>query len=192
MTATPLNGTARCARLASFLALLVGAIGGAAATEPPRALYNRSVMLSWIEYRVQRCNSGETARGNTNSLLQIYVSDAGRLFSRLNRRAGGQSNSTDADPEGGANRTGTGASRLDTHFEDRQLLVDTPMRSGARRVQVTFDASFATCSLEVRFGKEGRQGLYHRTMDGRMCTIISTDVSRQTCAIQSGNAFAGK
>jgi len=65
------------------------------------------------------------------------------------------------------------------------------MQRGARRVQATFGSDFASCSLQVRFGKEGGQGLYHRTMDGRMCTIISTDVSGPSCEIRNGNAFAG-
>jgi hypothetical protein len=131
-------------------------------------------------------------RGNSSSVLQVYISSEGRTFSRLDRRDGGQSNSTDADPEGGSSRAGQGASRLTTHFDNLQLAIDTPMRSGARRVQVTFDTGYAACRVDVRFGKEGGQELYHRTMDGQMCTIISTDVSRQSCEIRSGNAFAGR
>ncbi len=132
-------------------------------------------------------------RGNTDSVMQVYISGEGRAFSRLNRLDGGRhGNSTDADPEGGSTRSGQGASRLDAHFDGQQLMIDTPMRSGVRRVQATFDAGYATCRVDVRFGKEGGQDLYHRTMDGQMCTIISTDVSRQSCEIKSGNAFAGR
>jgi hypothetical protein len=190
MAATTWSRAACEAFLLGFLEACAGTLGAAAAELPP-ALFNRSVTLSWNEYRVQRCDSGEISRGNTNSVLQVYISGEGRLFSRLKRRGGGgQGNSTDSDPEGGENRAGQGASRLNLHFENQQLLIDTPMRSGARRVQVDFDTGFATCRLDVRFGKEGGRDLYHRTMDGRMCTIISTDVSGQSCAIRNGNPFA--
>lgn len=187
------GGLALRACVAGCAVSLAAMTGPALAAEPPRALFNKTATLSWTEYRVQRCDSGETKRGNTSSVMQVYISGEGRLFSRLSRRGGnGQGNSTDADPEGGQSRAGEGASRLATHFEDQQLLVDTPMRSGARRVEVTFDANYSTCRVDVRFGKESGREPYHRTMDGQMCTIISTDVSGQSCAVGNGNAFAGR
>lgn len=166
----------------------------AQAAEAPAALFGKTVEMGWNEFRVQRCDDGEVKRGHTASSLLVYVSENGRLFTRLYRRGGGgASNSTDADPEGGNQRTGIGATRnLNTSFEGSNLVIQNAMRSGARRIQATFDAGFAGCSLQVRFGKEGDADMRHRTMDGKICNIISTDVSGNACAIRAGNLVGGR
>jgi hypothetical protein len=80
---------------------------------------------------------------------------------------------------------------MNTSFEGSNLVVQNAMQSGARRIQATFDAGFAGCGAQVRFGKEGGGELRHRTMDGKMCNIISTDVSGTTCSIRKGNLVGG-
>jgi len=80
MTGTPF------VKFSVFAFLLVAATTAAAA--PPQALHNKTVVLAWNEYRVQRCDDGQTDRSNTGSTLQVYISDAGRLFSRLSRASG--------------------------------------------------------------------------------------------------------
>lgn len=165
----------------------------ACAADAPRQLFGKTIEMGWNEYRVQRCDDGEMKRGHTSSSLLVYVSENGRLFTRLNRRGGSRSNSNDVDPEGGNQRAGTGAAgNLSSSFEGSSLVVQNAMQSGARRVQATFDAGFAGCSLQVRFGKEGGGELRHRTMDGKMCNIISTDVSGTACAIRAGNLVGGR
>jgi hypothetical protein len=167
---------------------------GAHAAEAPRQLFGKTVEMGWNEYRVQRCDDGEVKRGHTSSSLLVYVSENGRLFTRLNRRGGGgRSNSNDVDPEGGNQRSGTGAAgNLNPSFEGSFLVIQSAMRSGARRIQATFDPGFAGCGLHVRFGKEGGTEMRHRTMDGKMCNIISTDVSGTACAIRAGNLVGGR
>jgi len=163
------------------------------AAEAPRQLYGKTVVIGWNEYRVQRCDDGEMRRGQTASSLFVYVSENGRLFTRLNRRGGGgRSNSNELDPQGGNNRSGTGsASNLNASFEGSTLAVQNSMQSGARRIQATFNGGFAGCSLQVMFGKEGGADIRHRTMDGKMCNIISTDVSGNSCSVRNGNLVGG-
>jgi hypothetical protein len=180
-----------------FKSLIAGPLMIVATTawpaDAPRQLFGKTIEMGWNEYRVQRCDDGEMKRGHTSSSLLVYVSENGRLFTRLNRRGGRGANSTDADPEGGSQRSGTGAANnLNSSFEGSTLVIQNAMRSGARRIQAAFDASFSGCSLQVRFGKEGEAELRHRTMDGKMCNIISTDVSRNTCAIRAGNLVGGR
>jgi hypothetical protein len=165
----------------------------ASAAEAPSQLSGKTVAMAWNEYRVQRCDDGEMKRGHTTSSLLVYVSDKGRLFTKLSRRGGrGGSNSNDVDPEGGNQRTGTGAAgNMNASFEGSSLVIQNAMQSGARRIQATFDAGFAGCGVQVRFGKEGGGELRHRTMDGKMCNIISTDVSGATCSIRTGNLVGG-
>jgi hypothetical protein len=185
------RGAAVLARSLAAGALLMTA--GTAAAEAPRQMLGKTVAISWNEYRVQRCDDGQLKRGHTSSSLLVYVSDSGRLFTRLSRRgARGGANSNDLDPEGGNQRSGTGsASNLNASFEGSVLAVQNSMQSGARRIQATFNGGFTGCSAQVRFGREGGAELRHRTMDGKMCNIVSTDVSGSACAIRAGNLVGG-
>lgn len=166
---------------------------GAAAAETPRELFNKTISISWNEYRVQRADSGEIKKGNTSSILLVYVGESGRLFTRLSRQGRQKSNSNDLDPDGGNQRAGVGAAgNLSASFEGRQLLVSNSMSSGARRIQATFNPGYAGCGVQIRFGKDGGSEIRHRAMDGRMYNIISTDVSGQSCSVRAGNVFAVK
>lgn len=146
--------------------------------------------MNWSEYRVQRADAGDISKSNTSYSLLVYVSSSGRLFTRLSRNNNRRSASNNVDPEGGNQRVGAGAAgNLRSSFEGQQLLIENSMKSGARRIQVTFKPGFSGCNLAVRFGKEGGAEIRHRGMDGRMHNIISTDVSAQSCSIRSGNVF---
>lgn len=177
----------------SCAAALYVAAGTAAFAQAPKELHNKTVTLRWSEYRVQRADAGDTTRNSTASAMTVYISDTGRPFVRLARQNNrGRGNNTDRAPGGDQQKQGTGAGNLNPVFEGNTLNVVSTMRSGARSVQATFAANYASCSLRVAFGKEGGADLYHRGMDGRMYRIISTDVSNATCSIRSGNAFAGR
>ena len=166
--------------------------GSTCLAQAPKELYNKTIMLRWSEYRVQKADAGDTTRNTISSSMTVYVSDAGRPFvriARLNNR--GKGNKTDRAPGGDEQKQGTGAGNLTPTFSGNVLNVVSTMRSGARNAQATFAPGFASCSLKVSYGKEGGADIYHRGMDGRMYKIISTDVSGTSCAIQAGNVFAG-
>lgn len=184
-------GSSAAARGLVAVALMM--IADPVLAESPRQLLGKTVVIGWNEYRTQRCDDGQTKRGHTSSSLLVYVSENGRLFTRLSRRgARGGANSNDLDPEGGNQRSGTGsASNLNASFEGSILAVQNSMQSGARRIQATFNGGFTGCSASVRFGREGGAEIRHRTMDGKMCNIISTDVSGNTCSIRNGNLVGG-
>ena len=158
--------------------------------DAPKALYNKTILLSWSEYRVQVADAGDTKRNTTRSVLTAYISEQGRIFARLARNNSNRSNNTDKGPEGDHTRSGQGASDLAPTFEGQTFAVRNQMRSGARSIQATFNAGFTSCSLRVIFGKENGEDLYHRGMDGRMYRIKSTDVSSPSCSIRSGNSLA--
>ena len=45
---------------------------------------------------------------------------------------------------------------------------------------------------EPATSKEGDAPIYHRAMDGRMYTILSTDVISPACSIKDGNLIAAE
>ena len=175
----------------SLAGLLLALLAPEAATADnvPAALHNKTVTLSWTEYRVQKADAGDIARSTTHSNFRVYVSSGGRLFSRFTRQnpKSGRSNTSALSPDGKMVRSGVGQGRRTARFDGRQLVSENAMSSGARRIQADFDASFRSCTLRVIYGKEGAADQRHRGMDGRMYTIISTDVSAQSCSIRDGN-----
>lgn len=174
----------------AFALAAVAMTASAASADAPSQLHGKTILLSWRENRVQRADDGAVIRVNTTSTLQVYVSDAGRLFATMARRNALGSNSNSVDPEGGNQRSGAGASSsLSPSFDGSRLLVTSAMSSGARQIEAAFNAGFSSCSLKVRFGREGGSDIRHRAMDGRMYNIVSTDVSGATCSIRGGNAL---
>ena len=173
--------------------LVVGALVGPGAHAQgavPADLYNKTVVLTWTEVRVQRAEkTGNVKKGTTASQLSIYVSGSGRLFSRFARASGRRGNETDTSPDA-QTREGFGAGRHNVRFDSGRLVTDTKMRSGARRIAVEFGAGYRSCRFTITHGKEDGKELYHRAMDGQMYFIISTDVSATACAIKDGNVFA--
>jgi len=166
----------------------------AAADPAPAALYNKSILLAWTEHRVQRSDGGAIKKSTTNSDFAIYISSAGRLFSRFERRnsRSGRSNTSTLGPEGIAGFAGVGQGPRSTRFEGGQLISDNKMRSGARRILVEFDDQYRGCQLKIIYGKEGGAPLYHRAMDGRMYYILSTEIVSPTCEIKDGYSFAAE
>lgn len=163
----------------------------AALAQAPSELRNKSIILSWQEFRVQRADAGDVQRSNTGSRLVLYVSSSGRLFVSLSRRnPRGGANDTSAGPDD-TRKSGSGAGNLNPIFRGQELNIVSTMQGGARNVQATFAQGFASCSLRVLFGKQGGSDIRHRAMDGRMYTILSTDVSGASCTISNGNSLAG-
>lgn len=155
----------------------------------PAALHGKSVVLSWNEYRVQRGDDGHMSRSNTASRFVVYVSSQGRMFSKFSRQnpKSGRSNSSAQAPDGNTSVQGVGQNQRTTRFEGNQMVSENAMRSGARRIQATFNANFTGCTLQVIYGKDSGANQYHRAMNGKMYTILSTDVSGATCSIRAGN-----
>jgi hypothetical protein len=173
------------------IGILLPLLPASATAGPPPPLLNKTVVLTFSYQRVQRCDSGDMKHGGSFATLQVYVSGAGRLFARLSQKGGRNGNTVDTDPSGRSQRAGYGSGDLVPKFDGNHLFVDTKYVAGARRVQADFNSDYSSCSAQVHFGKENGRDIYHQGADGRMCTIISTDVSGEACEIQNGNAFAG-
>src|SRR5262245_60335693 len=68
-------------------------------------------------------DAGDISRSTTLSDFRVYVSSAGRLFSRFVRQnaGGGRSNMSELGPGGATSFTGVGQGSRTTRFESRQL-----------------------------------------------------------------------
>ncbi len=172
--------------VATALGLLGSTLGSAAA---PAELRGKSVIIKWTESRVQR-TVGETA-WRTVSIgheLRVYVSSAGRVFSRLiNSGRGGSGTNDQVSGSQGSTRT--------PQFKGQSMVImGTGMSQGARRTSVTFSSGFSGCSAEVVRGKEVGAAVITATssINGRRLEIQSLTVSGTSCSVQAGNVFGGE
>jgi hypothetical protein len=153
---------------------------------PPKELYGKSVSITWTETREQRPVGEENWRQVSGSqTMNLYVSEAGRVFNNLSYSTRG----------GSAERKGeiAGSGKRSINFNGRSLLVLMPWGSGgATRITADFDAGFGSCNAQVTRAKESA-GTVTRIYSGiikRVNETRSVQVGGTSCSIRTGNVFA--
>jgi hypothetical protein len=161
------------------------------ANAAPQPLLGKSVIVTWQEERQQKRPDEEQLRSvGAAAEFDVYVSDAGRAFSRLrfsvaNRR--GRLKSGSADAVGGER------SARNVNFGGHTMTATMPRGAGgALLVSVTFDNAFQSCSARTLSGKApGVEAAHAKSIiNGQSVDLFSVKTSGETCRIQSGNVFA--
>jgi hypothetical protein len=190
--------------------LVAGALSApdpAAAASFPAPLLGKSVSVNWTDNRqVKLEGTGEIRPGSWRASLQVYISTAGRAFSRESwsgggggmwRRGGrgrGFGTSFQEEQAPGDPATSLGSSKEVVHMEGGALVVDRKMREGARRVVVTFDAGYTSCNARVILGREGGTSALRswNPVTRRRFEIVSINIATPSCAVAPGNMFGGE
>ena len=158
---------------------------GVAQAGPPQQLLGKSVVVTWTDTRSQR--DGDNPDYHTVSgshTLSIYVSTAGRLFSR-------QINTTRAG-SGGRERAPGERNPGSITFGGQTMTVFSQTHGGTQRTVVHFDNGFAGCSATTGLGFEHGQTsvsispITHRRVEMRSSTVTSVG-----CSVRNGNVFGG-
>jgi hypothetical protein len=173
-------------RKVGWVAVLVAMVPyGAMAA--PRALYGKSVKVSWTETRSQR-NPGETAFHPVGLpfVLTFYVGTEGHVFKRL-FSVGSTGKARGSQDKVGGGGNGGGASS----FSGNTLTVTSAFGGAARRMQITFDGNFSGCTAQVITGKlSGAKSATVRSVaTGNMVEFESVSAGPASCAVSEGNAF---
>ena len=112
----------------------------------PSPLFGKSVIATWAEARVQR-NAGDKTYGPVygDQKLSIYVSTAGRVFSRFtNITSAGSGSNEQVAGQNNANRVPS--------FGGKTMDMLMPFRNGgARHVKVEFTAAFDGCEAKISY-----------------------------------------
>lgn len=169
------------------VAASLAAFGSSPVRAAPQVLYGKSVVISWTEQRMQRRQGeGEFRPATRIGSFSVYFSSAGRVFSRAKmtnpKRAASGSN----------DRVGETKSR-NVAFEGRTLMVTQSSDSGgARRIMVTFDDGFGSCTARVIRGKqESADKIVTSSLiaPGRVIEIAEVKTSGESCSVKNGNVF---
>ena len=151
----------------------------------PKQLYNKTVSVTWGEAsRSKRVSDGVTVSGNGKFDRIIYISSAGRFFSRGNFNGTGG---------GGRNEQGPEEGSKGISFQGNSLTAAWAARGGggvARRLSVNFDPAFASCTASLSAGKVGA-GLL-TGFDGAPYEMIEIIPSAVSCSIKEGNPFGAQ
>jgi len=185
-----MSGFFRLSALVPSAALAAVLTAGSAVAGPaPKQLYNKSVLVNWVESVVQKGPDGSTRTPQINSQRTAYISGAGRLFVKGTRNIsngyfrGG--NETSRGPDGGSGGGSGGFS-----FEGNQLVGTAVFDGGARRLTISFDPSFSSCTANVVYGKSSSSNQKWKGFDGVTYELVSVNVGAVGCSVRDGNALA--
>jgi hypothetical protein len=167
-----------------LVAVAAVAVLGSPASAAPQGMLDKTITISFEASIPARSAAGQTLTARRTVQKVMYVSSAGRVFSRTARQAGRASESKDVAP-GGAD----GAPRI----EGNTIVGTLGLGSGASRMVVSFDGAFQNCTASVIVGRESGRALTWKGIDGNVYTATGpASVSTPSCAMQPGNAFAGR
>jgi hypothetical protein len=150
----------------------------------PQGMLDKTITISFEASIPARNAAGQALTARRAVQRVMYVSSAGRVFSRTARQAGRASETKDVAP-GGAD----GAPRI----EGNTIVGTLGFGTGASRMIVSFDGAFQSCAASVIVGRESGRALTWKGIDGNVYTATGpASVSTPSCAMQPGNAFAGR
>jgi hypothetical protein len=157
-----------------------------AAAAPPGALIGKSITVSWNETRSQRDVGVESAFHPVSIpfTFTVYFGTGGHVFKRMFAVAASGRTSGAEDKVGGG-----GAA---VSFSGNTMVGTNSFGGAARRVQVTFDGNFSSCSAQVVTAKlaGAKTAVVKSIATGGMVEFESVSAGSASCSIAQGNPFA--
>lgn len=161
----------------------------------PPELLGKSVTVVWTASHELRNDLGQTYSTGSNNDLRIYISTAGRAFTKFRTEGIARNNrgmvwENRQAPDGSAS---SDLQKLSVHFEGGALVADSLMMTGARRFSITFDPSYSNCKLRVMWGKERGVPIRQRSIfySNRTVELLSAKpAGPANCSVTLGNVFA--
>lgn len=184
---------------AFWMFLLLTAVCPTAVRAAPAELYNKTIIVTFSETRVVKFTTGTDTTIRFENDIGIYISSAGRIFSRqglthmgtAGRRARAAS-LTDRDPTGGVKGGGAGRVGTGFRFVGRSLVSRTQYDSGAVQITISFDQGYQSCSVSILRGKEeGAPGVVMSGGGRRLRMITGGGFGGMSCSIRNGNLLGG-
>ncbi len=169
----------RTTALCALTSLLAGA-----AHAGPAELLNKTVTVSYAVTIPGVKADGSQVSGSRAATRTIYISSAGRVFARVNRRDGRDTETKEAGPGDSANTV---------RFAGNKLVGVMKFPSGAAQMTISFDPGGQSCNATIFAGREGGQALRWKGVDGAMRQATGqATFSNVSCSIAAGNAFGGQ
>ena len=152
---------------------------------PPAQLMGKSVVVNWTETRSQRdVGEAEWRSVNASHSLSVYISTAGRVFTRqVNSTRSGSGTLDQVSGQGG---------NVHTTFDGQSMTFIRENRGGARRIVVRFADGFIGCTASAGTGFEsGKSSISMSPITKKQVEIRSVTVGSANCSVQAGNVLGG-
>ncbi len=158
----------------------------------PALLHGKSFVVSWLENRIQR-HVGEPSfrpvRGHQT--LSIYVSSAGRVFSRLTFATAAGTASVER-VQGDITKNPQ-FRQWASSFGDNTMSLSQTFRNAKRLLEVEFDGTLKDCKAKVSYVPESGAGtsFAFSPITKKTVEFQSIAMSGESCAVRDGNVFQG-
>jgi hypothetical protein len=127
-----------------------------------------------MPYKLQ---GGGSSVGSKEVLYVIYMSSAGRIFSRGSRSKAKRAQTWEAAPE-----------TTRWHFDGGRLVATVARVSGALMQTINFAPDFRSCNIEIVAGHESGKPYRWKRMNGDVYEADGPlSISQQACSIADGN-----
>ena len=181
---SPMHYIRRMLRLCRGPSLLLVSVTNALADPAPKQLQNKTIVISWTANNSLRSDTGNVISRTIQVRRQIYISLAGRLFTRFEANSGRISRAKEFGPDD------VDSKHREIQFAGNKLVSSTEFASGAAQIVISFDSGFSSCTVDVTFGRSESAAIRRKGLNGAMFELLKSEISGQTCSIQNGNAFA--
>ena len=169
-----------------FLLFLFLAVAPAQAA-PGSDLVGKSVLVSWTENRQQRTNGSEVRAVARSFQLQMYISGAGRPFTRVTSSGRGTALGNEQVGSGGES---LGGGTRSVRIGGNSIIVQADSGNYARKLSIDVTPGGGSCTAKMSVGKEsGSAPRAFRNSSGTTLEIHSLSVSGVSCSIRRGNVF---
>lgn len=122
---------------------------------------------------------GDSSVGSKEVSYVIYISSAGRIFSRGSQSKGKRAQTWEAAPE-----------TTRWHLEGGRLVATAARVSGALMQTISFAPDFRSCNIEVVAGHESGKPYRWKGMNGDVYEADGPlSISQQGCFIADGNGL---
>jgi hypothetical protein len=176
--------------LARLISLLVMSLTTQAhAAGAPEALKGKSVILNWTETRQQRVVGQPNFYSvNGSDSTSIYVSTAGRIFSRRTNSTRAGSGTVERAPGEGSGAYPKGT----VLFGGQTMTLIGETKGGAYRTVIEFDANFVSCTARRAIAfQSGKTSIALSPIIHKYVEVKSVTVSGMSCSVKAGNVLAG-
>jgi hypothetical protein len=193
------------AKVPGSLSRMIGLTGLASATvllssatvtiAAPSPLVGKSIEISFSESRMLKDPAAGTVQPASLAItIKIYVSTKGRIFDNYSSQT--SSGPASGSQGGGTASTGPGAvfAARDWRFSGNSLVGQHLFERGARRMTITFDPGFTSCTLSVVNGKAKGSDtiMIISSTTGKRLEVVSSTIGATSCAIRDGNVFGAQ
>lgn len=166
-----------------FAGFVLALLAASQAEAAPQGMLNKTIRVSFDVSLPARTSAGQTITARRSVQKVMYVSTAGRVFSRSDRQVSRASERTEVGP-GGADGSPS--------IQGNTIVGTLALGTGASRLVVSFDGGFQNCTATVITGGQSGRAMTWKGIDGNVYTAAGpATASTPSCSVQSGNAFAG-